>query len=296
MNFSNNLLLALSLVFSSQSGFALEVLKVEDSKEYETFDARQAVAVDKNYFYAINNFRITKHDKSNGEPVVQWDGGSEEGPLIHLDSGMIWDGKLYAAHSNYPRWPMTSSVEIWDAETLEHVGSHSFGIDLGSFTWLDRHDGSWWAGFGNYDKIQPAQNRPYGQTINTQIVKMDDSFNILQRWTLPEGITQRIAPMSNSGGSWGPDGYLYLSGHDHPEIYVMQLPMHGSELEWVATVEAPEIHGQGIAWDRSGEQRVLWGIRKRERMVYRMTVPPVVNTGAANVAGVLRRAGHFNKE
>ena len=23
--------------------------------------------------------------------------------------------------------------------------------------------------------------------------------------------------MSNSGGSWGPDGLLYCTGHDHPE-------------------------------------------------------------------------------
>ena len=98
-------------------------------KVYETFDARQAVAVDAEHFYAVNNFRITKHDKRTGEPLIQWDGVSEDdGPLIHLDSAMVLEGKLYAAHSNYPIWPMASSVEVWDTATMAHIDSHSFGI------------------------------------------------------------------------------------------------------------------------------------------------------------------------
>ena len=60
-------------------------------------------------------------------------------PLIHLDSLMEHEGRLYASHSNYPVTPMTSSVEIWDAATMEHVATHSFGIYRGSLTWLDRH-------------------------------------------------------------------------------------------------------------------------------------------------------------
>ena len=50
---------------------------------------------------------------------------------------MLMDGKIYAAHSNYPDWPMTSSLEIWDAETMKHIGTHSFGIQWGSLTWVD---------------------------------------------------------------------------------------------------------------------------------------------------------------
>jgi hypothetical protein len=69
------------------------------------------------------------------------------------------DGKLYAAHSNYPDWPMTSSMEIFDAETLQPVGSHSFGILYGSLTWVDWKDGHWWMTFANYDKpFGPGQD------------------------------------------------------------------------------------------------------------------------------------------
>jgi hypothetical protein len=64
--------------------------------------------------------------------------------------------------------------------------------------------------------------------------------------------------MSNSGGSWGPDGFLYLTGHDRGELYKVQLPTAGSVLELVATIPM-NIRGQGIAWDRS-DPGVLYGI------------------------------------
>lgn len=289
------------LVLFFGTGFVLPAVAMESIQAittgtFDTFDARQGVAVDADHFYAVNNFRITKHRKADGRPLVQWDGVSEAGPLIHMDSGMVWQGKLYASHSNYPAWPMTSSVEVWDAQSMEHIASHSFGIELGSFTWLDRHQGHWWGAFGNYDKVQRDQTEAYGKTVRTQVVKMDDQFRILARWTLPQEILARIAPMSNSGGSWGPDGYLYLTGHDHPEIYVMQIPIQGSELRWIATVDAPEIHGQGIAWDRSSERRMLWGIRKRDRKVFRMQVPEITARSARMVASQIRGPGQFSRD
>ncbi|WP_417316906.1 hypothetical protein [Emcibacter sp.] len=247
-------------------------------KSTETFDARQGIAVDENYFYATNNFRITKHDRKTGRPLLQWDGEQEGAPLVHLDSMMELDGRLYAAHSNYGQRPMTSSVEIWDAGTMAHIGTHSFGINRGSFTWLDRHKGFWWGAFANYDRVPKGQTAPYGETLNTQIVKMDNNFNILQSWTLPEKILQRMRPMSNSGGSWGPDGYLYLTGHDHGELYVMELPRAGSVLHWAATVKVPNMEGQGIAWDRSSSERRLWAIRKKDRMVFEFSIPEITET------------------
>ena len=38
--------------------------------------------------------------------------------------------------------------------------------------------------------------------------------------------------MSNSGGSWGPDGFLYLTGHDPAEIYKMRLPKRARCSSW----------------------------------------------------------------
>lgn len=67
--------------------------------------------------------------------------------------------------------------------------------------------------------------------------------------------------MSNSGGSFGPDGWLYITGHDATEVYVMKLPSAGSILTWVATIWLPDIAGQGIAWDR---------LRGRDGSLYRI--------------------------
>jgi hypothetical protein len=242
-------------------------------RTYDAFDANQGIAVDGRYFYAVDNRSITKHDRTSGEPLLQF-AGHADGPIEHLDSGVVLDdGKLYAAHSNYPEWPMESSVEIFDTRTMEHVGTHSFGIFRGSLTWLDRHDGAWWAAFANYDRVQSGQTEPYGRTYTTQVVKMDDGFQVEQSWTIPKVILDRFDVMSNSGGSWGPDGRLYLTGHDLPEAYVMEVPTAGAELEWVATVRLPGIEGQGIAWDDDGPLSTLWGISREHSQAVQFSVP-----------------------
>lgn len=83
--------------------------------------------------------------------------------------------------------------------------------------------------------------------------------------------------MSNSGGSFGPDGWLYITGHDASAAYVMQIPSAGSVLIWVATVSLPSIAGQGIAWDRSAQPQngngTLYGISRNSRQVVEMRVP-----------------------
>jgi hypothetical protein len=110
-------------------------------------DAIQGVAVDANYFYSINDYSITKHNKTTGKALLQWYGG-EYGPIIHLDGGVVIDGILYAPHSNYAAVPITSSVEMWDTDTMEHIGSHSFGIYRGSLTWIDQDANGTWFGVG----------------------------------------------------------------------------------------------------------------------------------------------------
>ncbi len=296
MNKVHLALVLTALILKSAFAFAASeppVFEGRIEETFATFDARQAVAVDGEHFYAVNNFRLTKHDKRTGQAIMQWDGESDEtGPLIHLDSAMIYNGKLYAAHSNYPIWPMVSSIEIWDTATLAHLASHSFGIQLGSMTWIDRHEGFWWGGFGNYDKVQDGQDHPYGETRFSQIVKMDDQFQILEQWSLPAALHPKMTPMSNSGGSWGNDGYLYLTGHDYPELYVMRIPASGGTLDWVATVHIPGLNGQGIAWDRTDEGNKLWGILKEDEEVYRIRMPQIV-LPKAEAIGVLRGPGEF---
>jgi hypothetical protein len=237
-------------------------------------EARQAVAVDADAVYAIDNRTIVKYDKKTGTRIAAW-AGPKGGPFVHLDSGVVVDGKLYAAHSNYPEWPMASSVEIWDAATLTHVGTHSLGIDRGSLTWIDRHDGVWWGGFANYNRVFDRSPLAYGNKYNTQIVRFDADWRVAEAWVLPPELLEKFGDMSNSGGSWGPDGRLWITGHDNPEAYALELPEAGPVLRWVGTVPL-DIAGQGIAWDRA-EPDVIWGIvrdkDKNRVTAARMTLP-----------------------
>ena len=235
--------------------------RLEEIRRFFAEEARQGVAVDERYVYVISDRQIGKYEKGTGERVGLWK-GQEDGPIIHLDSGVVAHGKLYCAHSNYPEVPMRSSVEIWDVETLQHVGSHSFGIRRGSCTWVDHYDGRWWVAFAHYDKWKSKTGRG---TEWTSLVAFDDQWRELAAWVLPEEVLQRMRPMSNSGGSWGPDGLLYCTGHDRPEVYVLQLPRMGSVLELVRIIPITLL-GQGIAWDRSSPD-MLYGIRKQDKQV-----------------------------
>ncbi|MBN1541749.1 metallophosphoesterase [candidate division KSB1 bacterium] len=230
-------------------------------KRFPAPEARQGVAADSLFFYAVGSREIAKYDKQTGQLVSKWQ-GTENGPIIHLDSGVVIDGKLVCAHSNYPGIPMTSSIEIWDTETLQHIGSHSFGIFRGSCTWLDWHDGFWWAAFAHYEKWKKETGKG---TEWTTLVKFGTDWNEHESYIFPPSVIDRFRPMSNSGGSWGPDGYLYCTGHDNPEVYVLQLPDSGSVLELVEIVPIDN-SGQGIAWDKS-RPGFLYGIHKSNRQV-----------------------------
>jgi hypothetical protein len=224
--------------------------------------ARQAVAVDAQHFYAINNHTIVKHDKASGVEVGRWEGG-EDGPIVHLDSGTIVDGKLYAANSNYPDWPMASSVEIFDPATMTHVGSHSLGIERGSLTWIDRApDGVWWGAFANYNRVFGKSPLAYGNKFNTQIVRFDANWRVAEAWVLPDRLVEKFGDMSNSGGSFGPGGKLFITGHDNAEMYGLEKPAAGPVMRWTETIPL-RVAGQGIAFDRSTPDTVYGVVRDK---------------------------------
>ena len=236
------------------------------SRVLERFDAPeavQAVAVDDGHFYAIANTAIGKYDKQTGKLVSRWK-ASEQTPLKHMNAGIVIDGKLYCAHSNYPHFPEASSIEIFDAATLEHVGNHSLGIYEGSLTWIDWHDDAWWAVFAHYSN--KVNDDPFAKPHTfTSLVKFDRQWRRMAGWTFHDRLLNLFAPQSCSGGGWGPDGCLYCTGHDRAEVYQLELPRAGSTLVLKQTIPV-EITGQGIAWDKSrpGE---LYGISRSKKQV-----------------------------
>jgi len=248
------ILLAVFLLFLSTSTWAQETAYFDLQEKFSAEEAHQAVAVDKQFLYAIDNHRIGKYEKQTGKKIDSW-AGSKSGPIKHLNSGIIRGDTLFCAHSNFPELPMVSSIEMWDVTTMEHIGSYSFGVYKGSGTWVDWHNNSWWVVFAHYARNggEPGKGPAY-----TTLVQFDNHWQPKQSWIFPEVVTQKFHPNSNSGGAWGPDGKLYVTGHDAKEIYRLELPKAGSTLHYLDTFSFPG-EGQGIAWDpvQSG---ILYGI------------------------------------
>jgi hypothetical protein len=157
---------------------------------------------------------------------------------------------------------------VFDPVDLSHRRTVSLGLGTGSLTWIERRDGAWWGMFANYDGRGGEAPRDHRHTT---LVRFDDQWRRTESWALPASILERVAPMSVSGGGWGPDGRLYLSGHDHPELYVVAFPRGGGTLDHLDTL-AIEAEGQAIDWDES-EPGMLYGITRRTREILAMRVP-----------------------
>jgi len=238
----------------------------EEVRRFPAPEAGQAVAVDGRYFYAIGNHVIGKYDKRTGKRVSGWE--CEKGkPLMHLNSGIVRTGVLYCAHSNYPEIPMHGSIEKWDTRTMRHIGTHSFGIDTGSATWVDFRPGHWYVTFGHYGNKAAEPNRDVRWT---SLVEYDAQWRRLQAWVYPKELLAKLGDFTISGGTFGPDGRMYCTGHDNAEIYVLQFPTGGSVLTLEGAFPSPN-HGQGIAWDRSDPWR-LYSIDRAKREVIVTTV------------------------
>lgn len=224
-------------------------------------EARQGVSADARFVYAISNAQIGKYDRRSGKRVTRWTGDPEQ--FIHMNSCTIVAKALVCAASNYPEVPMASSIEWFDVASLRHIKSRSLGPGRGSLTWLEWHDGSWWACFANYDNKGADAGRDHRATT---LVRFDRNFVEQGAWLFPKSVLALFAPYSSSGGAWGQDGLLYVTGHDRPELYVLRLPDAGSRLEHVATIPIPT-PGQAIQWDRS-DPTLLWSLdRGRKELV-----------------------------
>jgi len=166
---------------------------------------------------------------------------------------------------------MGSSVEVFDASSLMHVDSHSLGmLDEGSLTWFDRYRNGWIAGFAHYDGTGGV---PFKDHRFSSVVTFDAEWRRTGGWLLPSTVLERMAPYAASGGAVGPDGWLYLLGHDRPEMYVVARPSMGPTLIHVATI-ALEAEGQAFAWAQDGT-RTVFTIDRRKRLVRTIAIPPV---------------------
>lgn len=233
-------------------------------QRYKAPQAKQGVVADKEHFIVFSNDSMVKYDKATGKVVQAF----YSDKLKHLNSGIIHDGKIYCAHSNYPSIPMWSSIEIWDEKTLTHIDNHSFGIENGSCTWMDIYKGFYYVMFAHY--ANPGKMEPGKDVSWSQLVKYDMDWHRVGGWVLPPALVQKLTPYSLSGGVITANGEILCSPHHNKELYLLAFPDMGSELVWKKTIETT-IDGQAIAFD-TFEPDVLWGISRDTREVIKTRI------------------------
>ena len=244
-------------------------LVATELRRWKVRGANQGVAVNANHFYGIGNYVVGKYDKTTGERVAEWV-GLRGGATVHLNGGLVQDGQLVLAHSNFPQLPMASSLEYFDPATVQPVKSVSLGIRHGSLTWAEKKDGFWWACFAHYNDQATASGTDNRSTL---VGRFDDSWQLHESWLFPPQVIANWGKSSSSGGSWGDDGLLYTTGHDEKELYVLRLPKMGVTLDYVTTIEVP-FEGQSWTWDRS-DRRIIYGIIRRTGEVVVARIPPI---------------------
>ncbi|TWT43096.1 hypothetical protein KOR42_45020 [Thalassoglobus neptunius] len=246
----------LRLIFSlsvlvSLANFALSeevVQRWRTQEKWSAPEAHQAAAADNNFFYAISSRQIAKYDRHTGERVA-----ISSGPAEHLNSGILWNGQLLCAHSNYPMKPEVSRIVSCDIETMELKTFHEFHESEGSLTWVLRHDDHWWCQFAYYG---PENGKSY-------LAKFDDQWNEVQRWSYPDSVIQQLGNYSLSGGIWH-DGEILASGHDDPVLFRFAVDPN-SKLLTFRGIEATPFSGQGFASDPATGG--LIGIHRRNKEV-----------------------------
>lgn len=252
-------LLAAALAFTSVGATAVVV------ERWPVEEARQGVAVDATAFYAIDSRAIGKYDKTTGRKVAEWRGEAGE-PFIHLDSGVVVGHELVCAHSNFPAVPMHSTIEVFDTATLQHLRRKDLGTGRGSATWVDFHDGAWWVAFAHYSA---RGGEPGKGSEQTTLRRFDPEWRERGSWSYPPEVVAKWGGMSNSGGIWRGDR-LYTTGHDAPELYVLEVPPAGGMLKLVATIGIASA-GQGIALDPASG--LLYSVHRARQEVIASRLP-----------------------
>lgn len=193
--------------------------------------ATQAAAADETRVFAVSSTTVAMYDRATGKLL------GSAGGATHLNSAFVHGGKVYCAHSNYPKTPETSEIRVFDPEAKTLAVFHEFKEPPGSLVW-NVHDGkNWWCCFAHYG----ADN------AKTVLVRYGDGFKEEQRWTFPKAVVDDWDKMSASGGVF--DGDTLLVTHHHFKVlYRLKVPKPGKELELVEALACP-FPGQGIAAD-----------------------------------------------
>jgi outer membrane protein assembly factor BamB len=233
-------------------------------------DAQKAVAVGSDNFFAINDTSISKHDIRTGELIKQID-LSQHPRIKNLNGGVVVRNNLYVTNSPITDKHRQNTIEVFNKDLVYLYHINVTG-NTGNLTWIDYYDGKWWGCFAHLDDMvkytvlvefyHPNPDLDYEGTIhNKDLVQ----WSVKDRWFFPHKVNENFKPYSCFGGSFGPDGNLYVTGKDKKELYVLNFYSE-SPIMSINHVKEVMINGGGISWDR--QRNLLFGINKRNNSVF----------------------------
>ena len=250
---------------------AIQSLSAVTLRVYDAPEADQGVTADATHFYPVDNSVIGKYRIDTGELVARFAAPSH-GLLRHMNSCKSVSGdRLRCANSNYSLTPMGSSVEYFDTVTMSHAGTHSLGMtEEGSLTWVDDIEGGYITGFAHYGG---NGGLAFKDATFSSVVTYTRDWQRTGGWLFPQSAIDRMAPYAASGGAIGPDGLLYILGHDRPELYVLARPAMGPVMIHVAPITL-EAEGQAFDFAADGS-RTIFAIDRRQGKVRTIALPDV---------------------
>ena len=147
---------ALLLLASALAAAAKPTL--QQIAEFSIPEANQGIGVDDRHFYAVDNRVIGKYDKKTGKLVKKWE-GDKKGPIMPPRQRDA-DGRQDLRRAlQLPRVADDELARDLRRRDVEHVGTHSFGIQWGSLTWVDWHDNHWWMRGGRRPPVRAGDGR-----------------------------------------------------------------------------------------------------------------------------------------
>ncbi len=162
---------------------------------------------------------------------------------------------------------MVSSIEVFDTARMSHLKSIALPDGFGSATWVDRRGDKWWIAFAHY---AGKGGVPGKGPQATRLVRFSDGWKVEESFGFPPAVVERWGAMSSSGGVIVSPGVFLTTGHDAPEIYVVEVPPGGGTLALRAIVPI-ESKGQGVAVDRA--TGAIYSIQRATREVLVSDLP-----------------------
>jgi hypothetical protein len=212
-------------------------------------DATQAAVADAQHVYAVSNRRVAKYDRATGQLLAVSTGMAE-----HLNFGILHEGRIYLAHSNYPKQPEESDLRVLDPGEMQLSVFHTFANPPGSLTWAIPKNNEWWCHFAHYGD----------QNHRSVLVRYRADWTEIGRFTYPSALITDWGRNSLSGGIWL-DDRLLATGHDAQRVYRLRLPKAGTVMEFVDVIPAP-FTGQGFAQDAATVGGLV-GIHRAKRQI-----------------------------